>query len=67
MLKLFTVLGLLGALSVLYLVGLPNVTRPEFGFVFLIAVAGATHWLLNKVPGQYKSPRCSNCGRNLRS
>jgi hypothetical protein len=67
MFKLLIPLGLLIAGGLLYRVGLPNLTRPEFGFVFLIAVACGANWLLQKVPGQYKSPRCPNCGRYTRS
>jgi hypothetical protein len=70
MLKRLTAFGLFAALAAvgpLYLVGPPNLASPEFGFAFLIAVACATHWLLKKVPGQYESPRCPNCGRYIRS
>lgn len=61
-------IGLFGAaVGLLALVGLPNLTRPEFGFAFLLAIAGTTHWLLKKAPGHYNSPRCHSCGRHLRS
>ena len=66
-LKFLSLLGLLGAVVLLALVGLPDMTRPEFGFAFLIAVACATNWLLKKAPGHYKSPRCRSCGRNPHS
>lgn len=66
MLKLLIILfGLLVLGALLYTAGLPDPTRPEFGMVLLIALAGGANWLLQKVPGQYKT-RCPYCGRNSR-
>lgn len=67
MLKRLLGLGLLAVISLLVMAGRPDLTGPEYGFVFLIAVACVANWLLRKVPGHYPSPRCPSCGRNLRS